>query len=392
MSESHPKALGSRTGRLLLGCAIALSLGCGVLERGDSTEAELPPAAADTPASDGDAATPTKADPELGSLAGVLDRAIEAPPEGGNTYRVDAYLAALIVDQLRRDPLPFTSWRGDPSETAKPELGYRVGPLAADSVWARLGLAEGDIVHEVNGARMTDAGWISAALARGENQVTVTVFREDLSFVLSYRLMGGLAWDAIRVEHVSPVAIADATIDPEPAEPDAPIGAPNGGIDPTPPSGVGAGAGGGSRGGSSRGGDASGKTPSSRPSSGGSAPKPKASGVARCASASRCTIDKPYFDSLVRSPSKIESQANIVPAIRNDVHSGYKLKTVRSGTAVSALGFRAGDKITHINGRDLTDEYAAMQLYLGLSSMRSFRVRYVRGGSTRTKTIDVVNP
>lgn len=112
--------------------------------------------------------------------------------------------------------------------------------------------------------------------------------------------------------------------------------------------------------------------------------------MAQCTTDSRCTLKKSYFDSIVRSPSKLESQANIVPAIRNDVHSGYKLKSVRSGSAVAQLGFRSGDKITHINGRDLTNDLEAMQLYMGLSGTRRFNVRYVRGGSARTKTIDVV--
>jgi general secretion pathway protein C len=111
--------------------------------------------------------------------------------------------------------------------------------------------------------------------------------------------------------------------------------------------------------------------------------------VARCASAQSCTLDKAYFDGLVRSPAKLESQAQVVPAIRNDVFSGYKLKSVRSGSPVHQLGFRSGDKITHINGRDLTNELEAMQLYMGLSNTKQFRVRYVRGSSTRTKTITV---
>ena len=41
--------------------------------------------------------------------------------------------------------------------------------------------------------------------------------------------------------------------------------------------------------------------------------------------------------------SDIQAQADVVPAISNDVFSGYKLKTVRSGTAVHQLGFRSGD-------------------------------------------------
>lgn len=92
---------------------------------------------------------------------------------------------------------------------------------------------------------------------------------------------------------------------------------------------------------------------------------------------------------MIASPSKLQAQADVVPAIRDDVFSGYKLRTVKAGTTVAQLGFRSGDKVTHVNGRDLTNDAQAMQLYLGLSSTRVFKVRYIRGGATRNKTITV---
>lgn len=333
-------------------------------------------------------------------LAGVIDRAIAPPPEGGSTYRVDAYVAALVVEHLRHDPLPFTAWRNrDPSDQSKPAAGYRVGPLPTGSPWARLGLAEGDVIEEVNGISTAEPGWISPALARADNRVTVSIFRDDVSFVLSYRLMGGMAWLDLVDEQSArgsdePTSGAD---DPESnavAMTDDPLGVGGGAGDPRG-GGGGAGAGGSGAGGGvvpSSGGKRPSPSGGRRPSpsrGGASTPRPSGNTVARCASASSCTLDKVYFDSLVRSPAKLESQARVVPAIRNDVFSGYKLKTVRSGSAVQQLGFRSGDKITHINGRDLTNDLEAMQLYMGLSNTRTFRVRYVRGGSTRNKTITV---
>lgn len=364
-------------------------LGCGLLPSGD----QEPATKTDTPAVAAPASAKAAGDaPRAPSLLdGVIDSAIEPPPKGGSTYRVDAYLAALVTEQLRRNPLPFTGWRGSTDDPAKPSAGYRVGPLTPEDLWTRLGLAEGDIVTEVNGVPTGAQGWAAQALERGENRVTVTVVRDDISFVLSYRLMGGLAWSSLIAQGGAPpptdagaVALADdggeggdgdvvAGGESDPARGSA--------AQPQPqsPRTTGSAAGGGS----------SSRPSPSKPSSGSSRPKPNKGTVARCSSASQCTVDKAYFDSIVRSPSKLESQANIVPAIRNDVHSGYKLKSVRSGTAVSQLGFRSGDKITHINGRDLTNELEAMQLYLGLSGTRNFRVRFERGGSARTKNIRV---
>ena len=89
------------------------------------------------------------------------------------------------------------------------------------------------------------------------------------------------------------------------------------------------------------------------------------------------------------SPSKLESQAKIVPAIQNDVFSGYKLSWIRPGSEIAQMGFKSGDKITHVNGRDLTDDAEAFALYLSLSSTRAYKIKYLRGGQSRTKNVDV---
>ncbi len=362
---------------LVLCSGAGLACDSGAPKEEPSTKEEAAPVASDASAAGPtDAATPAAAS---SLLDGILPSAIEPPPEGGSTYRIDAYVAALVVEQLRRDPAPFSRW-SDGGEPGTPTAGYQVGAVPSDSLWGRMGLLEGDVVEAINGVPMDDEGWAAEALGRSENRITITVFREGISSTLSFRLMGGMAWSRV-LDQGEKTAPPEASADDEPdvvAVADAPRNP---------------GGGGGGGGGASRGRGAGGKSrPSSpggsRPSSGGKS-RPSSSAVARCSSPSACTIDKPYFDSLVRSPSKLESQANVVPAIRNDVHSGYKLKTVRSGTAVHQLGFRSGDKITHINGRDLTNDIEAMQLYMGLSSTRTFRVRYVRGGSTRNKTISV---
>lgn len=101
-------------------------------------------------------------------------------------------------------------------------------------------------------------------------------------------------------------------------------------------------------------------------------------------------MTKRKFDDLRASPSRLQSGVDIVPAIRNDVHSGYKLKRVSVSSPIHAFGFRAGDKITHVNGRDLTDDGQAMALYWSLGSTRVFKVRFERGGRKMVKTITVV--
>jgi len=395
---------------LWLAAACLLSTGCDALTgkaedpkpatAEASAEAKKPSAAEATPGAPGLA-------PSL--LAGVIPQAIVREPDAGNSWRVDAYVAALIVEQLRKSPLPFTPWRGDGSVPGQPSAGYRVGALEPDGPWAALGLHEGDIVQTVNGVSTEAPDWTTQALERAQNQVTVTVFREDVSIAFSYRLVGGLAWQALvqpQADAIGGDADALAVADP-PVDGSDPDGLRGTGVGGDPGSGGGAVAGGGGAGGGSGGGGAfDGPYSPPRPSAGGGAsggsggsggsagggtshPTAPKGTVARCQSADVCSIDKAAFDSLVASPTKLQAQADVVPAISNDVFSGYKLKSVRSGTAVHQLGFRSGDKITHVNGRDLTNDAEALAVYMSLSGTRSFKVRYVRSGSTRTKTITV---
>ena len=394
------------------GAVLALAFACLTATACEALtgKTENPPATAEA---SGEAKQPTTSDaapanPALAPslLVGVLPQAIVREPDAGNTWRVDAYVAALVVEQLRKSPLPFTPWRGDGSVPGQPAAGYRVGALEPDGPWAALGLHEGDIVQTVNGVSTETPDWSTQALARADNQITVTVFREDVSITFAYRLVGGLAWQALvqpRADAVGgdgdALAVAPPVDDPEGLLGTGIGGGSFGGVASAR---GGAGGGGGGGGGSafdapyspprpSAGGGASGGGSGGSGGSGGGTARPSEpkGTVARCTSADVCSIDKAYFASLVSSPTKLQAQADVVPAISNDVFSGYKLKTVRSGTAVHQLGFRSGDKITHVNGRDLTDDAEALGVYMSLSGTRVFKVRYVRGGSTRTKTITV---
>jgi type II secretory pathway component PulC len=115
-------------------------------------------------------------------------------------------------------------------------------------------------------------------------------------------------------------------------------------------------------------------------------PAPGSGGPVSC-SGTTCTVTKAHFDDLIAAPERLQSQAKVVPAIRNDVHSGYKLNSVKPGSTVAQLGFRAGDKITHVNGYDLTDDVQAMQLYWSLSATKVFKIRYERGGRNAVRTV-----
>jgi hypothetical protein len=61
-----------------------------------------------------------------------------------------------------------------------------------------------------------------------------------------------------------------------------------------------------------------------------------------------------------------------------------------AGFKGTAVGRQSGDKITHINGKDLTDDMEAAQVYFSLGGTKVFKIRYVRGSAALLKTVVVV--
>jgi len=341
-------------------------LAAAVVACGSESEPAAPAPAPSTP-SQTESSTPAPA--TAPGLDAALARGIVPPTLDDGTYRVDPFVAVVLYERLRAEPDPFAHVGAEGAAPA----GYRVGALAADDVLTRLGLEEGDIVEALNGVPAQSEAQLELALDAAENRLTVTIFREDLSFTNSYRFEGGLAWrDVIAGPEGQEVAVAEAVDLDAQQEPESPEPAPARTQRPKT---------------SSKSGGA--KTPSSRPSTTPRPNTPTSTDIA-CANASSCTITKRKFDDLRASPSAMQSGVDIVPAIRNDVFSGYKLVSVSPRSAVHAFGFRAGDKITHVNGRDLTDDAQAMALYWSLGSSKIFKVRYERGGKNLIKTIRVV--
>ena len=339
----------------------------GVVACETESEPEAPGPASPTP-SVPEPTAPLRATPP--GLDAALARGIVPPILDDGTYRVDPFVAVLLYERLRAEPDPFAHVEADGPAPA----GYRIVALEGDDVLTRLGLREGDIIEALNGIPAAGAEQIELALDAAENRLTVTIFRDALSFTHSYRFDGGLAWrDVIAGSEGEPSADPGVIGAPEAEEAEEAEEAQEAQEDPAEPE------------------RAAARKPrsSSRPSPNPRPTTPASAGIAR-ANASACTITKRKFDELRASPSAMQSGVDVVPAIRNDVFSGYRLKTVSSRSPVHALGFRAGDKITHVNGRDLTDDAQAMALYWSLGSSKIFKVRYERGGKNLVKTIRVV--
>ena len=382
--------------RLALGVAIAVSACRAEAPAEHGAGPQAPPAAA-SPAGAGAAAGPVDAAaqqevehdaPDLqGALAAAIRWGVVAPEAGDSTWEVDPFVVAWLVAAVQENGdrwlTPYEASGADGVEVAGWQVRVPEGsPLAA------LGLEDGDVIERVAEVPATDVERVQAAVAIADNQIRLAIHRKDFSLTLAYRLETDLGWSRMQADlsggeppplRANGVVALDASRLPS-RYPGANLpkragsDPPSSGTPSKPSSGTPS--------------KPSSGTPS-KPSSG-TPSKPSSSGAdkVRC-SGSTCVVERAYFNEMVGSPSRLQSQATIVPAIANDVHSGYKLKSVKSGSAVHAMGFRSGDKITHVNGYDLTDDAQALALYLGVGSTKSFKVRYVRGDAARTKTIRV---
>ncbi|WAS98355.1 PDZ domain-containing protein [Nannocystis punicea] len=341
---------------------------------------------------------------EPGPLRAAIAAGVRRRSENEASYEVDAFVAALAVEELASGT---GGVRVEPAFERGAQVGYRLSEVVPGSVYQLVGLRTGDVVEAIGEVRLDSPGRAAGALAGLERGAQLAVTRDGVGFSLDLRLAGGLAWSELlrsrtgsqgQVAGDMPAgtgplaqALGDRLLAPDdgelPAGPrDGEAGGtpvvPSGGVaggspaGPTgsrPTSGTKAGNNGGSTG-------VGGGVTGSAGSSGGAAGK---TGV-QCASASSCTLDKKTFDAAIADPSKLERQASISPA-----RGGYKLTRVAPGSAVAALGFRAGDLIVSVNGARLDDDMAALGLYMGLESTRSYNVTYERNGARASKSIAV---
>ncbi len=427
-TRGGPRTNARTAGRRSRGGAGAVALWLGAAFAGDGCKREddaQPTKAAPTAAAPGKAAVPGSpaapapapeaTTPEQRALAAALARAIKAPEGSDATYRVDPFVAALVFEVIRSGNGPTFTQLAAPAKDGGPRVGFTVGDVPDGSLFHTLGLRKGDVIEALNGVELSDESRIAFALDGAENSVRLTIFRDDISLVQSYRLTAALAWTELlasqtgtaiaAAEGGEPVPTSDEGIAPpeDDGRGDGAAPADDGSVDDggttpsgggtTPSGGGGTPSGGGklpSGGGGTKPPSGGGSSTPTKPSGGGGTTPPPPSGTSQVkCDGSRCTISRAYFDKMTSSPSAISSQATIVPAISNDVFSGYKLKTVKPGSNVAKLGFQSGDKITHINGKDLTDDIEAAQVYFSLGSTKVFKIRFVRGGSQQVKTVVV---
>lgn len=305
-------------------------------------------------------------------FAAAVRAGVRQPDPNQGLYEVDAFLVALAVEDLAS---------GRPSLNLSPTpaggpIGYAISGVREGSVYAALGLLDGDVIEAINGAPLDEPERGLAALAGSERGAQLQINRAGVGMTRELRIVGGLAWSQVLARLTTSgqggVALPEPTPGFElPVLEDMPV-APAGNGDPSAVAS------------SRRPGDAAyrppaGASPSSPSSPASSSPS---SGAVQCASDGSCTVARRDFDAMVADPDKLARQVQVTPS-----GAGYRLLGIRAGSQVSQLGFRNGDVLLSVNGTRLDDQLGLLGLYAGLDSTRSYNVSYQRGGVKHSRTI-----
>lgn len=336
---------------------------------------------------------------EPGPLRAAIAAGVRRRSENEASYEIDAFVAALAVEELASGT---GGVRVEPAFERGAQVGYRLGEVVPGSVYQLVGLRAGDVIEAIGEVRLDSPGRAAGLLGRSGRGAQVTVSRDGVGFSLDLRIAGGLAWsELLRSRTGSPGQVAGdmsagtgplaqgpgdrSSVAEDGGLPAGPRDGEAGGTPVVPLGGAGSAPSGAPAGprptsGAKPGGTSGGGSGGASGSAGASTPAGK-TGV-QCASTASCTLDKSVFDAAVADPGKLERQASISPA-----RGGYKLTRVAPGSTVAALGFRPGDLIVSVNGARLDDDMAALGLYMGLESTRSYNVTYERNGARASKSI-----
>jgi len=85
--------------------------------------------------------------------------------------------------------------------------------------------------------------------------------------------------------------------------------------------------------------------------------------------------------------ASVMSQARVEPHIQEGKPEGFRVSQLQSGSLLSSMGFRNGDVIKSVNGRDISTTEDAMRLYDTMKGSSFFQVGILR--DNRPQTIQV---
>jgi general secretion pathway protein C len=124
---------------------------------------------------------------------------------------------------------------------------------------------------------------------------------------------------------------------------------------------------------------ASGKPLDARPLDAGALPPLVAKGIVRT-SPTDFVLDASVRDQLLEGQATFLRGARLAPDQQDGKTLGYRVYGARPGTLLSAVGIVDGDRISTLNGYDLTSPQRALEAYARLQTANRLTLAIVRGG------------
>jgi general secretion pathway protein C len=100
-------------------------------------------------------------------------------------------------------------------------------------------------------------------------------------------------------------------------------------------------------------------------------------------------IPRAEVDAILSDLSRVAPIVRIVPSFHDGRADGFKLFAIRTGSFVSRLGVQNGDIIQRINGLEITDARAGLEIYAKLRDAQSITVDLVRRGTKKSLTYNI---
>lgn len=92
-------------------------------------------------------------------------------------------------------------------------------------------------------------------------------------------------------------------------------------------------------------------------------------------------VERSVIDEILENQAELMKSARIVPDKQGDKVMGIRLFGIRSGTLLSTLGLRNGDRLDSINGFDMADPQKALEAYGRLRTADALHLKINRGAA-----------
>jgi len=95
-------------------------------------------------------------------------------------------------------------------------------------------------------------------------------------------------------------------------------------------------------------------------------------------------LDRGEVDGALENMNQLFTQMRAVPHFEGGKAVGFRLFAIKQGSLFDRIGLRNGDIIQEINGRDVSDAAAALQMFQELRSERQITVKAIRNKEPKT--------